>query len=170
MSDPAELLSTQPTAKDLSRQDGVWSPQVVHAAPAPANVSPVYPHTSMSANYLQSPMPAPAAQQAAAITPIGAPFAAASVEPRPSFAAPVSPADLNRPAAQYASPAPSPPLRTHTIIDGDSLTKLAGRYLRDPARSDEIFALNRDVLENPDLLPIGAELKLPAVNATGRGG
>ena len=50
---------------------------------------------------------------------------------------------------------------THLIADGDSLEKLAGRYLDDPHRSKEIFELNREVLSNPDLLPIGAELKLP---------
>ena len=47
------------------------------------------------------------------------------------------------------------------IIDGDSLEKLAGRYLDDPQRSKEIFEFNRELLSNPDLLPIGAELKLP---------
>lgn len=51
--------------------------------------------------------------------------------------------------------------RTHTIIDGDSLEKLAGRYLSDPERSREIYELNRNVLSAPDLLPIGAELKIP---------
>lgn len=53
------------------------------------------------------------------------------------------------------------PLRTHLIVDGDSLAKLAGRYLGDPRRSDEILVLNRGVLSDPDLLPIGAELKIP---------
>jgi hypothetical protein len=56
----------------------------------------------------------------------------------------------------------APELRTHIVIDGDSLPKLAGRYLDDPRRSNEIFELNRGVLENVELLPIGAELKLPA--------
>lgn len=51
--------------------------------------------------------------------------------------------------------------RTHIIEDGDSLEKLAGEYLNDPLRSKEIFELNHDVLSNPDLLPIGAELKIP---------
>jgi hypothetical protein len=52
--------------------------------------------------------------------------------------------------------------RTHTIVDGDTLAKLAGRYLDDPRRSDEIFVLNRGVLSDPELLPIGAELTIPA--------
>jgi nucleoid-associated protein YgaU len=51
--------------------------------------------------------------------------------------------------------------RTHVIVDGDSLEKLAGRYLDDPLRSKEVFELNRELLSAPDLLPIGAELKIP---------
>jgi LysM domain len=53
-------------------------------------------------------------------------------------------------------------LRTHIVVDGDSLSKLAARYLDDPQLGDTIFQLNRDVLSDPDLLPIGVELKLPA--------
>ncbi|MCI0492250.1 MAG: hypothetical protein L0Z07_04860 [Planctomycetes bacterium] len=52
-------------------------------------------------------------------------------------------------------------LRVHVVVDGDSLPKLAGRYLGDPNRSAELYELNRDVLENPELLPIDAELKIP---------
>jgi hypothetical protein len=47
------------------------------------------------------------------------------------------------------------------VVDGDSLPKLAGRYLKDPDRAWEIYRLNRDVLRSPDLLPIGIVLKLP---------
>jgi len=54
--------------------------------------------------------------------------------------------------------------RTHFVVDGDSLQKLAGRYLSDPNRSAEIYDLNRELLSNPDLLPIGAELKIPDRN------
>jgi nucleoid-associated protein YgaU len=64
----------------------------------------------------------------------------------------------------------APALRTHIITDGDSLKKLARRYLNDPERGDEIFSLNRDLLANPELLPIGTELKIPAIRASGRGG
>jgi nucleoid-associated protein YgaU len=51
--------------------------------------------------------------------------------------------------------------RTHIIVDGDSLERLAGRYLDDPHRSDEIYQANRELLPSPDLLPIGAELVIP---------
>jgi len=55
----------------------------------------------------------------------------------------------------------SAPGRTHVVVDGDSLAKLADRYLDDPALDDEIFRLNRDVLTDPDVLPIGVELRIP---------
>jgi nucleoid-associated protein YgaU len=54
----------------------------------------------------------------------------------------------------------------HTVVDGDTLSKLAARYL---GRSDaylEIFELNRGVLSSPDLLPIGAKLRIPPAKAT----
>ncbi len=51
--------------------------------------------------------------------------------------------------------------RTHRIADGDTLSKLASQYLGRGERYLEIFELNRDVLASPDLLPIGAVLKIP---------
>jgi hypothetical protein len=68
-----------------------------------------------------------------------------------------------------APPWPAPSLREddrngprkHIVIDGDSLEKLAGRYLDDPQRAGEIYDANRELLASPDLLPIGAELHIP---------
>jgi nucleoid-associated protein YgaU len=54
--------------------------------------------------------------------------------------------------------------RTHKIVDGDSLAVLAERYLGSAARAREIFDANRDVLPDPELLPIGVELKIPATD------
>ncbi len=51
--------------------------------------------------------------------------------------------------------------RTHIVVDGDSLSRLAERYLDDAALGDEIYRLNRDVLADPELLPIGVELRIP---------
>jgi nucleoid-associated protein YgaU len=56
----------------------------------------------------------------------------------------------------------APRQRVHVVHNGDTLERLAERYLGDGARSLEIFDLNRDLLENPHLLPIGAELRIPA--------
>jgi nucleoid-associated protein YgaU len=55
--------------------------------------------------------------------------------------------------------------RSHIVVDGDSLAKLAGRYLDDPHRAAEIYELNRRILANPDLLPIGVELEIPSRSA-----
>ena len=52
--------------------------------------------------------------------------------------------------------------RTHTVVDGDTLASLAEHYLGSAARAQEIFQANRNLLSDPDLLPIGAELKLPS--------
>ena len=52
-------------------------------------------------------------------------------------------------------------MRSHKIVDGDTLAALAQRYLGSAARAEEIFKANRDVLDDPELLPIGAELKIP---------
>jgi hypothetical protein len=55
--------------------------------------------------------------------------------------------------------------RTHTVVDGDTLAALAQRYLGSPARADELYEANRDVVHDPKLLPIGVELKLPRRDA-----
>lgn len=57
--------------------------------------------------------------------------------------------------------AASPQERTYIVQEGDSLERLAQRYLGDEGRAVEIFDLNRQVLDNPHILPIGRELKLP---------
>lgn len=88
-----------------------------------------------------------------------------------SNAAPATVASFNSPFAGGQQGAIGPPPwpvpdearepRTHVVVDGDSLEKLAGRYLDDPQRGRDIYELNRDLLANPDLLPIGAELRIP---------
>ena len=69
----------------------------------------------------------------------------------------------------WGTPIGLPPLprrddgvRTHRIVDGDSLDRLAERYLGSADRRLEIYEANRDVLPSPELLPIGVELKIPA--------
>jgi LysM domain len=62
--------------------------------------------------------------------------------------------------------APDYESRSHIVVDGDSLAKLAQRYLDDPQRANEIYELNRQVLSHPDVLPIGAELMIPSRSAS----
>jgi nucleoid-associated protein YgaU len=52
--------------------------------------------------------------------------------------------------------------RRHRVVDGDTLTALAERYLGSSERFGEIYELNRNMLTSADLLPIGAELRIPA--------
>jgi nucleoid-associated protein YgaU len=49
----------------------------------------------------------------------------------------------------------------HVVRNGDTLEKLAERYLGSTERALELFDLNRYQLANPHLLPIGAELRIP---------
>ncbi|MGW8256090.1 MAG: LysM peptidoglycan-binding domain-containing protein [Thermoguttaceae bacterium] len=52
----------------------------------------------------------------------------------------------------------------HQIVDGDTLPDLAAKYLGSADRAAEIFQANRDTLSNPNILPIGAQLKIPCGN------
>ncbi len=54
------------------------------------------------------------------------------------------------------------PDQTHKIVDGDTLPQLAQQYLGRADRYMQIFDYNRDVLQSPDVLPIGAELRIPS--------
>jgi hypothetical protein len=82
-----------------------------------------------------------------------------------------APIDLDKnshssaPAAPPISPNFVPPpvvrARTHFITDGDTLARLAERYLQDAGRAQEIFELNREILRDPNLLPIGTPLRIP---------
>jgi nucleoid-associated protein YgaU len=59
----------------------------------------------------------------------------------------------------------APTFRIHVVHNGDTLERLADRYLGDGGRALELFDLNRDLLENPHLLPIGAQLRIPGAAA-----
>ena len=52
--------------------------------------------------------------------------------------------------------------KTHRIVDGDTLAALAERYLGSASRAPELFEANRRLLQDPELLPIGAELTIPS--------
>jgi len=55
--------------------------------------------------------------------------------------------------------------RTHTIVDGDTLFYLAERYLGDGERYLQIYEANRDVLRDPDVLVLGAVLRIPPADS-----
>jgi len=95
-----------------------------------------------------------------------------SVTDGPAASAPPLP-DAQTVAAQSAHGVPRDPPRAssarrddgprtvlirHRVVDGDSLERLAYRYLGDRRRWPEIFSANADVLRHPDILPIGIEI------------
>lgn len=54
----------------------------------------------------------------------------------------------------------------HEVRDGDTLAQLAQRYLGHSDRYAEIFETNRDLLTHPDVLPLGAKLKIVVARHT----
>ena len=69
-----------------------------------------------------------------------------------------------RPAPSLPA-APEPRLdelpREHRLVDGDTLQRLAQRYLGDPQRWPEIQVENSALLTNPAVLPIGRTVRIP---------
>lgn len=60
---------------------------------------------------------------------------------------------------------PTPLLEDYPIVIGDTLSKLAKARLGDAKRWPELFELNRDRIADPDYLPIGLAIRLPARSA-----
>lgn len=54
-----------------------------------------------------------------------------------------------------------PALRQHVIVNGDTLQRIARRYLGDASRAGEVLDWNRNVLNDPTVLPLGRTLKIP---------
>lgn len=134
----------------------------------PASVLPIATPTS-AFEAVPTPTSQPAPLAAPAITATTLAMAASppsglisTGSPGPSPAA--APPDSSAPA-NMASLAPpiEPTHRTHVVHQGDSLERLAERYLGDAGRAIEIFDLNREVLANPHLLTLGTELKIPEI-------
>lgn len=49
----------------------------------------------------------------------------------------------------------------YTVKSGDTLSKIAKKYLDNANRYNDIFNINKDILSNPDLIKIGQKLKIP---------
>jgi nucleoid-associated protein YgaU len=50
---------------------------------------------------------------------------------------------------------------THTVVSGDTLSKIAKQHLGDANAWPRIFEANRDVLDNPDRIFPGQVLRIP---------
>jgi len=83
-------------------------------------------------------------------------------------AAPVEPAPVApEPASESTEPAESAPeseTRTYTVQSGDSLWKIAEAMYGNGSKYMKIFEANSDLLENPDKIFPGQELKIPELD------
>jgi nucleoid-associated protein YgaU len=57
---------------------------------------------------------------------------------------------------------PEPAAMVYSIEEGDTLPKLAERYLGSRQQYEAIYRANADILSDPRLLPIGLQIKIPA--------
>ena len=51
----------------------------------------------------------------------------------------------------------------HTVESGESLSKIAKHYYKDPMKYNAIFEAKRDKLKNPDMIHPGQELVIPNI-------
>jgi nucleoid-associated protein YgaU len=70
-------------------------------------------------------------------------------------------------AATPAPPQVSDVPQSYRVKDGDDLTSIATRFYGHPGAAAMIWEANRGTIADPSLLPIGAELRLPASWAAG---
>ena len=49
----------------------------------------------------------------------------------------------------------------HTVASGESLSKIAKHYFKDPMKYTAIFEANKNILKNPDLIHPGQVLVIP---------
>lgn len=65
------------------------------------------------------------------------------------------------PAPQTSSQAAPAQVRYHTVVEGDSLSRISLRYYGTGNRWQEIFQANRDVLQGSSTLRVGMQLRIP---------
>ena len=52
--------------------------------------------------------------------------------------------------------------QTHTIVNGDTLERIARRYLGDASLAEALYQMNRDRIIDPNRLPLGKKILIPA--------
>ena len=73
---------------------------------------------------------------------------------------------VDKPPEPKPAPAPEPvpeaPAETiYVVVPGDTLGGISLKYYGDANKYMKIFEANRDILDNPDLIKVGQELKIP---------
>jgi nucleoid-associated protein YgaU len=81
-------------------------------------------------------------------------------EPKPDFSNVTSGGSSTAPAApQPTGTAGSG--KTYVVVNGDSLSKIAKREYGDANKWRTIYEANKDLIDDPDLIYPGQELKVP---------
>jgi len=55
----------------------------------------------------------------------------------------------------------NPYTQQHTVVAGDTLSRIAQRYYGDPGLYPKIFEANRDILSDPNKIHPGQILRIP---------
>jgi hypothetical protein len=130
------------------------------SAPAVSAYHPPSPPPRLPAEPTVTPRPAP---------PLGTTYRSTLAIPPPPLLDAHGPPPLapgwttrgpRRPVSESPAPTPSVPT-AYVVRDGDDLTSLAIRFYGHPAAAAAIHAANRDRIVDPDILSIGATLRLP---------
>ena len=62
---------------------------------------------------------------------------------------------------QAVTPPPTTPTRTHTVLEGESLSDISDRYYGTPNRWDKIVRANQSTIKDPDRIYPGMKLVIP---------
>ncbi len=159
---PAEPAPAAP-AVPASETPAVPAPAATPATPGPAaEPAPAAPAPAAPAPAAEPAAPAPAAAPATPAAPAPSPAAPAPAAepaapaPAPAAIAPAAPAAPAATAASTAEPG------TYTVVEGDSVWRIAKKLLGDWKRGEDIIKLNPEIQKNPDRLRLGQVLKVPA--------
>ena len=66
--------------------------------------------------------------------------------------------DVESGSSSTAAPAGG---RSHTVVKGDSLSKIAKQYYGDAQQWRKIYEANKDQIKNPDLIYPGQTFRIP---------
>jgi nucleoid-associated protein YgaU len=157
--DPRAVMPPAPEPTPPKRVEPPPMSSLYEAARVPPPLPPVLDRV------IEKPEPPPAPPEPPPAPPEATGKSFTNVSPPPSIPRRVAkpPVVAKAPVAVARSvpPIASSPYRVHTIVNGDTLSRIARRYLGSADRYMEIFALNRGVLRDPEVLPIGEQIKLP---------
>ena len=64
-------------------------------------------------------------------------------------------------AAATSAPVPAPRTTYYTIEKGDTLSKIAQRFYGDPQKYHDLFDANREVIQDPDKIYPGQQIRIP---------